>query len=102
MLERIFENRQAIIAATTDRSTNCEVQIDFDFVEQILEILRPFDFFTTLLSSRSACISSVLPTYFALKEQLNNESSKSALLKKFSRTVLTGFESRMTDLENKP
>jgi len=101
MLERIHANRQAITATVSDSSTKCNIQIDFDFVEQLLEILRPLEKLTKLLSSRDASISSVLPTYYALKKHLSIDNAESTLLTKFKGTVLAGLIKRMAEFETK-
>jgi len=102
MLERTIETRQSITATISDNKTKCNVQVDFEFVEQLVEILRPIEQFTKLLSSRNASISSVLPTYYALKQHLSADSDETELLKKFKETVLSGLVKRMKDFEQNP
>ena len=76
-------------------------QIDFDFVEQLLQILRPLERFTNILSSRDSSILSVLPTYYALKNHLPIENAESRLLNNFKVAVLAGITRRMVAFEPK-
>jgi len=102
MLERIVATRQSITATVSDKDTKCNFQIDFDFIEELVEILRPFEKFTKLLSSRNASISSVLPTYYALKQHLSADNSEPGALNKFKETVLNGLVKRMKEFEKNP
>jgi hypothetical protein len=95
MGDRIVINQQAISAAIADSRTKCSVQVDFDFLEKLLDILRPFEEFTQLLSSRNASISMVLPVFYALKHHLSTFDTGLEELQEFKDVVLKGLESRM-------
>lgn len=96
MVERILLNRQAISAAVADTRTRCSIQLDFDFLEKLLAVLRPFEIFTKLLSSRDASTSMVLPTFYALQHHLSAvDGSDFDDLEEFKDVVLQGLVKRM-------
>jgi hypothetical protein len=101
MGDRIILNQQAISAAIADSRTKCSIQIDFDFLGKLLHILRPFEEFTQLLSSRNASISMVLPVFYALKHHLSTVDTGLDELQDFKNVVLRGLESRMESFLNK-
>ena len=101
MLDRINDNAQVITAILADNSINYKNDIDLNFVKGLVQILRPIEEFTKLLSLRNASISLVLPIYRVLKNQLSAYKNDDVLLMTFVNTVKTQLVTRMAKYKHK-
>lgn len=98
MLGRMVELKEALLTCRDFRGCDVLTPEFFLFLEEILEILKPFELFTKQLSKRSECISSVLPIYYVLMKKLRNDTThRFSIMQESREKIANGLESRMKE-----
>jgi hypothetical protein len=72
---------------------------DFEMLEKIVLVLRPFETFTRDLSARWESISSIIPTYACLLSDLEAEGDDP--ISRMKQVLASGLRSRMQEHLNK-
>lgn len=91
LVELKIDLKRVLIEYEKCRALN---ELNFDYLEMLSKILKPFFKITERLSDRNESISSVLPAYFAIKH--DSSENDDALISK----IWGGLEERMKPFVN--
>ena len=100
-LVSIVDNQQAIrLVAISNKKTPPLSEEDVEAMKSIVDVLRPVERTSQLLESRSECISSVLPAYYAMRTSLALNTPAVSEVDHFREEIKNGLEKRMADFQH--
>ena len=93
--------KPAIIQTLMDPSLNLDIDFsrqDWDKIEQVVKVLRPFEEATKMLQFRDASISMVIPIVTTILKSLNDSREDVGVLT-MKRSLKKAMEERFKDIE---
>lgn len=99
MIERIIEQKK-ILAIVATEYFNCPSLLDINFaiLQNILDVLKPFEQLTKTLSKRTESIATIIPSYYTLLHELKKCQQNE---KKMRDAIFFGLQTRMNEYLNK-
>lgn len=103
MLERLLHLRRCVtIYLTENSSLNNLTNNQWDLLQSVLDLLRPFEEVTKLMSNTESIISEVIPTIAILKRYLLSPKIEQLYgVGTMKESLVTGINKRFSDVESK-
>lgn len=95
MLDRLLENRRAVVLYSTETPIPTLSSNEWSLMEKVLRLLQPFAEYTKLMSKDNSCISEVIPAITVLKKFLSkDDGEKTAGVRTMRDELRTTLEKR--------